>query len=214
MTNVSAENKALKTRKLIVQMVSGGLVGGIGSYAAMSLIDPKTLNVDQVIVGGIGLIYLLMGLFVGFGLLAPKLGSKILNVEDVEEIHEQRRMLTGSSIVMATIGAALAALALAAPGATVSPLAGFGGIAAALMVSVAITARDWKYYDEMMWQLSRDAGNLAFCGIGTILMLWGSAAAVGLAAAPTPLALVALVAGGMLLAIFVSATRAGLMMPR
>lgn len=214
MTNVSKENNALKTRKLIVQLVSGGLVGGISSYAAMSLIDPKTMNVDQVIVGGIGLIYLLMGMFVGFGLLSPKLGSKILNVEDVDEIHEQRRILTGSSIAMATVGAALAALALSAPGAAVSPLASFGGIVVALVVSVAITARDWKYYDEMMWQLSRDSGNLAFCGIGTVLTLWGSAAAVGFATAPTPLALVALVAGGMLLAIFVSATRAGLMMPR
>ena len=80
MTNVSTENNAQKTRKLAVQLISGGLVGGIGSYAAMSLIDPKTMNVDQIIVGGIGFIYLMMLLFVCFSLLAPKLGSKILNV--------------------------------------------------------------------------------------------------------------------------------------
>ena len=68
--------------------------------------------------------------------------------------------------------------------------------------------------DELLWDVSRDAGNLAFCGIGGVLLLWASAASLGLATAPTPLALVALVSGGFLIAIFVASGRKGLLRPR
>lgn len=85
---------------------------------------------------------------------------------------------------------------------------------AALALLIVISIRDWKYYDEMLWDVSRDAGNLAFCGIGGVLLLWASAAWLGLATAPTPLTLVALVSGGFLLSIFVASARKGLLRPR
>jgi hypothetical protein len=77
-----------------------------------------------------------------------------------------------------------------------------------------ISIRDWRHYDEMMLQLSRDAGNIAFCGVGGALLLWASAAWLSLAPAPTPLALVATIMGGFLLSIFVASARRGLLMPR
>jgi hypothetical protein len=214
MSNISMEMNMRKGRKLIFQLALGGLIGGLAGYFGLGVLDTETMAADQVIVSGVGLIYLLMGLVVGFGLAAPKLGSNILNVEDAEEIRDQRRILTGSSICMVVLGVALIVLPMAGPGSRMSPLGGLGSLLAALTILTAISIRDWKYYDEMMLQLSRDAGNLAFGGIGGALLIWSSAAWVGLASAPTPLGLVAMISGGYLLAIFVASARRGLLRPR
>jgi hypothetical protein len=213
MTSMPSEMKMNKTRKMLFQLGSGAVVGGLAGYFGLGLLDHQAMAADQVIVSGIGLIYLLLGVIVGFGLIAPQLGSNILNVEDADEIREQRRILTGSAICMLALGAALMALPLAGPGGTLSPAAGLVGLLAALVLLIIVSIRDWKYYDEMLLQLSRDAGNLAFCGIGGVLLIWASAAWLGLAAAPTPLGLVALVMGGFLLAIFAASARKGLLAP-
>lgn len=214
MTIIAAEPKVNKTRKLILQIMSGGLFGGLVAYLGLGVLRAETMAADQLIVSGIGLVYLLMGLIVGVGLIAPKLGSSMLNVEDANEINEQRRILTGSTICMVALGAALIALPLAGPNGRISAVAGFGGLAASLLILVVISIRDWRHYDEMMMQLSRDAGNIAFCSIGGVLLIWASAASVGLTSAPTPLALVATNMGGFLLSIFVASARRGLLVPR
>jgi hypothetical protein len=214
MTVGQTEMKMNKTRKLVFQLVSGGIVGGLAGYFGFGVLAAANMAADQIIVSGVGLIYALMGLIIGFGLLAPKLGSSILNVEDADEIRDQRRILTGSSVCMIALGAALMALPLSGPGGAISPPVGFGGLLAALAILIGISIRDWKYYDEMLLELSKDAGNLAFCGINSVILVWASAAWVGLAVAPTPLALVALVSGGFLLAIFAASARKGLIRPR
>jgi hypothetical protein len=86
-----------------------------------------------------------------------------------------------------------------------------GRLLAALALLIAVSIRHWKYYDEMMLQLSRDAGNIPFSGVGSVTLIWGSASWLGLVTAPTPLALTS---GGFLMAIFVASTRKGLMQPR
>jgi hypothetical protein len=214
MPNISVENRDRKIRKLIFQLVSGGLFGAVASISVMSVLDLRSMGADQIGLSAVALIYMLLGVIVGFGLVAPNLGSKVLNVEDAEEINEQRRVLTGSTIAMFSIGCALLVLSLAGSGHVVSPALGFGALIASLVISAVITVRDWKYYDEMMLQLSRDSGNLAYCITGVTIMVWASAAAVGWIAAPTPFALITVIAGGMLLAVFISAARAGLMMSR
>jgi hypothetical protein len=214
MTASQTEMKMNKTRKLIFQLVSGGIVGGLAAYFGLGVIGAKDMAADQIIVSGVGLVYLLMGVVVGLGLIAPKLGSGILNVEDAEEIREQRRILTGSTICIVPLGAALMALPMAGPGGAISPLVGFGGLLAALALLIWISIRDWKFYDEMLLELSKDAGNLGFCGIGGVLLIWAAAAWVGLVAPPTPLGLVALVSGGFLLAICIASARKGLLYPR
>jgi hypothetical protein len=214
MTAIQPEMKMSKTRKLIFQMLFGGIVGFCAGYFGLSLLDFEDMAVDQVILSGVGFVYLLMGVIVGFGLIAPNLGSNVLNVEDADEIRDQRRILTGSAICMTALGAALMALPFAGPGRTISPLAGLGGVLAAIALLIIVSIRDWKYYDELMRELSKEAGNIAFSGIGGVLMIWGAAAWVGLMSAPTPLGLIALVAGGFLLAIFIASGRKGLLMPR
>jgi hypothetical protein len=214
MTTMPSEMKMNKTRKMIFQLMSGGIFGGLAGYFGLGLLDAENMAIDQVIVSGVGLVYLLMGLIMCFGLIAPKLGSSILNVEDADEIREQRRVLTGSTICMIALGAALMALPMAGPGGPISPSVGFGGLLASLALLTIISIRDWKFYDEMLLQLSRDAGNLAFSGIGGVLLIWASAAWLGLVVGPTPLGMVALISGGFLLAIFVASARKGLLKPR
>jgi hypothetical protein len=214
MTITASETKMSKTRKLIFQLVSGGIVGGLASFLGFGLVDIETMSADQISVFGVGLIYLLMGLIVGFGLIAPKLGSRILNVEDADEIGEQRRILTGSTICMAALGAALIVLPMAGPDRSISPIAGFGALLAALALLIVISIRDWKYYDEMLMQLSRGAGSLAFAGVGGVLLIWSTAAWLEFATHPTPLGLIAVIAGGFLIAIFVAGARMGLLGPR
>ena len=176
MTTVLSKAKTNKIGKLIFQLLSGGIVGGLAGYFGLGVLDAKNMTVDQIIVSGVGLVYFLMGLIVVFGLIAPKLGSGVLNVEDADEIREQRRILTGSTICMVALGAALMALPAAGPDGAIPPMAGFGGLMAAMVLLIVVSVRDWKYYDEMLLQLSRDAGNLAFSGIGGVLMIWASAA--------------------------------------
>jgi uncharacterized membrane protein len=217
MTHTGKEVKMQKTRKLTFQLAFGVLMGGLAGYSFGGFLGgqtPTTINVDQVIVGGIGAVYLMMGLIIGFGLAFPKLGSKMLNVEDAEEIGDQKHILTGSSTCMVVLGVALVILPMAKPDGAITPLVGFGGLLAALAILVVISIRDWKHYDELILQLSRDAGNFAFCGTAFVLLIWASAAWAGLASAPTPLALVAIISGGFLLAAFLAGARLGLMRPR
>jgi hypothetical protein len=203
-----------KTRKLLFQIVGGAIFGFLASYLGIGLIDTETMAAEQIIVIGVGLCYLMMGLIVGFGLIAPKLAPSILNVEDAEEIREQCRILTGSTLCMVAIGAALMVLPLARPGGAVAPQIGLGAMLAALALLILISIRDWKHYDEMLLQLSRDAGNIAFSGVGGALLIWSVAAWSGLVAGPSPLGIVAVVMGGFLLAIFVASARKGLLNPR
>ena len=214
MNIMTSEAKMQKGRKVIFQIAFGGLLGGLAGYFGMGLLDTEKMAIDQVVVSGVGLVYLLMGLICGFGLIAPKLGSSILNVEDADEIRDQRRVLTGSTLCMIALGTALIVLPFAGADGPISPVAAFGGLLAALALLIVVSIRDWKYYDEMMLQLSRDAGNLAFCGIGSVILIWASAASLGLVGALTPLALVAIISGGFLLAIFVASARKGLLRPR
>lgn len=213
MTTMPSEMKMKSNRKIIVRLILAGIVGGIAGYFSDGLWEAEAMRPDQVAVIGVGLAYMVMGLIIAFGLIAPKLGSRILNVQDSDEIRELSRTLTGPTIFVVALGAALIALPMAGPDGPILPLAGFGGLLAALAIMIVISIREWKHYDEMMLQLNRDAGNLAFCGIGSVILIWSAAAWLGLTFAPTPLALVAVVSGGPLLAMFVAIARKGLLRP-
>jgi hypothetical protein len=112
------------------------------------------------------------------------------------------------------LGATLMILPLAEPNGFISPLVAFGGLLAALALTTGIFIHDRKYYDELMMQLNRETGNLSFYSIGLVILVWASAASLGLISAPTPLALVAIISGGSLLAFSVVAARRGLLAMR
>ena len=138
----------------------------------------------------------------------------VVDVRIDDEIRDQSRSLSGSTICMIALGAALMLITMAGPDGPIWRPAAMGGLLAALALLIVVSIRDWKYYDEMLLQLSRDAGNIAFSGVVSVTLIWGSASWLGLVTAPTPLALGALTSGGFLIAIFVTSARKGLLRPR
>lgn len=207
--------KKQKTIRFLMQFTFGGFVGFFASRFFLGELEPGLISPDAFFLAGIGIIYAISGIFIGVGLIAPKfIGARLLNVEDAGELTEQRRVLTGSSIVMAAIGAALILLPMSGPGALLPPAAGFAAMAASLAIAIIITFRDWKYYDELMLQVTLEASYLTFSVFCLIMWLWCSAAWVGWIAAPGPLAILAMISGLYLLAISIVSVKRGMMTPR
>ena len=102
------------TQKLIFQTLTGATFGAAGTFLFLrfggevaDFEDPSRLAA-----AAIGVIYVLMGLFVGVGALAPGAGAKFLNVEDADEILAERKSIGPGAIGALLIGLMLMALAL------------------------------------------------------------------------------------------------------
>src|SRR3546814_16122315 len=98
---MTTEVHAPSRRKMALQALIGALAGGGGMFALMWLLDGETLHwqPSQIILAGVGLIYVLMGLFVGLGVLAPRaLGQRMLNVADSEEIVKERAIMGSRAV--------------------------------------------------------------------------------------------------------------------
>ena len=72
-----------KRAKFWKQVAIGAIVGGVSMGLALASIDGlkgATLTPDEAVALGAGVIYFIIGLFVGLGALFPKAGSELLNV--------------------------------------------------------------------------------------------------------------------------------------
>lgn len=211
-------------RKMAAQALFGAVAGAGGMFAVMALMvggEGPDWVPSQVILVGVGLIYVLMGLFVGLGTLAPRLfGQRLLNVADADEIVEERSHMGSSALSCLALGAALmlfaeAAAADASGGAgLVSPATAFWILMFVLAGFAAVSLWMWKKFDELWRQLTVEVSAIMGSFLMTIGIVWGGAAAAGLAAGPQPLDLVSLAFGTMLLACFVAVGRRGMMAPR
>lgn len=102
----AGRSKALKFAK---QMAIGSIIGGGTTYAVLTLIDDRVALFDdpqRMIALVAGLVFAMMALFVGFGVAAPDPGSKLLNVEDAEELRERRPEL-GIGVILIALTAAI-----------------------------------------------------------------------------------------------------------
>ena len=216
---MTTEVRALSHRKMALQALIGALAGGGGMLAAMWLLEGETLawRPSQIILAGVGLIYALMGLFVGLGVLAPRaFGQRMLNVADAEEIVEERANMGGSALSSILIGAALALLAYTTvdgANAPVSAPAAFWIVLALLAIGTAITLPIWRRLDELWRRLTIDASAIAGNILLVLCVVWGGAAAAELVAGPHPLDLVSAAFGIFLLATFIAVGRRGMMTP-
>lgn len=194
MSEIETPKITPKWRKLVLQLVIGFTLGGLAGFGGANLVD------EVLVAGGleaislstgaalfVGSIYLLMGIFVLAGLINPKLGAKVLNVEDAEEIAEQKAMFVNSGAALALWGAALAALALAAP---VGPL---GTPAALLLATGGLLAGIWfgwqayRLSDELWLALNFESAALSYSLVFAVLGGWGMLAHLGYVAGPQPL---------------------------
>lgn len=206
--------KQAKLRKMMVSAGLGFVSGIAGMTAFFRLGGDPDWSGGQVAAGAVAVIYLGTGLFALLGVAVPSLGARVLNVTDVEELLEQRRILTGSAVSIIVFGVMLLCLTGAGPGGFVPDAVALGSIAVAFVVSGVIYARQWRLYDELWRQLSWESSAFAMTLIVPALLVWGAAVQLGYLSAMDPLAVIALAAAAILGGAFIAAGRRGLLVPR
>ena len=217
-------SKAAGWRKIAMQAAIGAAAGAGGMVAMLAFIEAQgglDWAPSAIILLGVGFIYALMGLFVGLGTAAPRLfGQRMLNVADAEEIVEERANMGASAISCLILGAALMLLAhaVAADGAStaalVSPAVAFWILLAVLVGFTAVSVWMWQSFDELWRQMTMEISAITGNLLLLVAIIWGGAAAVGLAVGPHPLDLVSIAFGSLLLACFAGAGWRGMMAPR
>ncbi len=222
MTNplAAAPTSGAKTRKTLIRMAIGAIAGASVTYALLAIVDRSGFDMDdpaRLAALGAGIVFALMGLMVGLGTLAPRSGAHLLNVEDADELREQRRPLSRGSVVMLLIGGAMIALALAAVG-------GEAGIltreAAAIAVVVAVVGvaglsiAGRGENDELVQAVGTEAAAGAMYAVLTLFGLWAALAHLGYVAWIEPLGLLAALLDIQLGAAFWVSGRRGLLRPR
>lgn len=194
MSEIETPKPAFKWRKLAVQLAVGFSLGGLVGYGGANLVD------EVLVAGGleavplsagaamfVAVIYLLLGTFVLAGLINPVMGAKVLNVEDAEEIAEQKAMFVNSGLGMVLGGGALAALAFAAP---VGPLSAPAALLLAAVGFLGVGWCGWQTYrglDELMLAVNLEASALTYLLVTVSLGGWGMLAHLGYITGPQPL---------------------------
>ena len=201
-------------RKLLIPALIGAASGAGASAGMMYFIDSPAvggLGVSATIAAVVGAMYVVIGASITFGTVNPQLGAKFLNVEDADELREQKKMLALSGVAMLLWGVALVALALAAPDGPVpqsTALAiGLGGLVIGSAMSVLI----YRECDELMLAVNLEGGALSSGLVFLVVGSWAVCAHLGYTAAPTPLDLLTLFYVLLLVASFIAVGRRGML---
>ena len=208
-----------KTRKLVLQTLSGAVVGALVTYFALKIGGGAADFEDPARLAAVaaGIVYALMGAFVGLGAIVPGAGAKFLNVEDADEIVEERGKFAPAAIACLLTGALLIALALTPggdqPGALTRDMAAFVAVAAfAGLVVLGLWMRG--QIDEFNRSLSTESSALALHASLLLFGGWAALAHLGYVEWIAPLGLLAGYAMIQLAATFWVVGRRGLLLPR
>ncbi len=203
-------------RKLAISMAAGAVSGGLGSFVFLTVADGAvgTLDRSAQIAGLVAVIYLVTGLAMGLGLILPALGSRFLNVEDAEELREQRAQLTYAAIGMIAGGLALMLAAFAAPGGVVSASVALIGFVLALAIAVAVSRAGSRRQDELIRSVSTEASAIAFYLLALVGGGWSMLAHLAYVSGPRPIDWLTMIWALALVAAFVACGKRGLLKPR
>ena len=219
-SNAPAPLGASKIRKMALQMVAGAIVGAAVTFAVLTFVGKSRFDLGdpaRVIALCVGLVFALIGLCVALGVLAPKPGAHLLNVEDEEELREQRGQLGRAALVMLALGGAVLVLSLArvggSPGLFSTQVAAMAA-AACVVVAGVVGFAGRNDQDELMRSVSREAMTWAMYALTLLLGFWGAAAHLGFARWIGPLGLINALLIVQLVAIFAVSAKRGLLRPR
>lgn len=201
-------------QKMLIASGIGFVAGGGGMMAFLTLGFEPVWEGGRVAVGGVGVVYLLTGLFTFLGALVPGVGAKVLNVADREELVELRTVLMGSAVSVIALGVMLLALASSGPGGPVPDGVAIGAVGLALVTMAVVSLRQWRLYDELWRQLSWESSVFAMSILLPVLMIWAVSVRLGYLSTMEPLTVIALAAGSILVGAFIAAGRRGLLAPR
>ena len=118
------KSPAPKWRKHAFGLTLGMLCGAAGALAMDSLVDTGAVGEfdgSRFAAAMMGLIYFVTAAAVGIGLLSPRFGAQFLNVENAEELRDQRRMLAFNAVSMIAWGVMLFVLAVSGTDGVVPP---------------------------------------------------------------------------------------------
>ncbi|APE27038.1 hypothetical protein [Aurantiacibacter gangjinensis] len=211
-----ADNKR-RTKKTIFSVGLGGLIGFIGAMGALRLADSGvlgSLGASEEIALLVAMLYALTGASVLFGLVAPNAGARFLNVEDADELREQKPMLLGSGIGMLALGGLLVMAALGGEGGVSAPATTLMACAVLLVVAAITSIRSWRLQDELMRAVGSETAGLAFYIVVLAGGTWSLLAHLGYAAGPAPLDWLTMFWAFLLLAAFIVVGRRGMMKMR
>lgn len=213
---MTCQSERQNHRKLWGQLLIGGAFGAIISLVYHLYFEPLVEQgggAGASALATIGMLYCVMGLFVGLGLVFPAMGTKLLNVEDRDDLADQRAILTGSAVCCIALGIAFLMLALSGPQGQISGVLAAGALAFALILSLVISVVQWKLYDEMTRGISMEVSAFMAAIQVPAISLWALLTHLGWAGPIDPLGLIALLAGAMLPASLLAAGRRGLLLP-
>ena len=201
-------------RKFIISALIGGIAGYYGADLFFDRMDLAVYSDTHLILGAVGLAYLAMGLIVGIGTMAPQTGAKLLNVEDREELLDQKPSLLGGALVYIVMGVMMIVLANSGESRPVPSSIALIVVAIAIIVAFGVTWASWQHYDELMRQISHEASSFGFTLVIVAVLIWGAMAMNGMAPEFDAPSIIALVMGMLLLGAFMAAGRRGLLNPR
>ena len=217
MSDTGAMSAGGKGRKVLLQLVLGAVCGGVGMFTALTFMEGRSgakVEPVEAVAIGTALIFGLMGLIVTLGALMPGLGARTLNVEDREELEEQRSTLLISVVSFFLVAVIVGVLAAARGGDLIDSgtATWIVGIATSVLVVWAIRYRNRG--DEMMLAAAKEAGAMTTNLLFLTFVVWAGAAQLGLAPMFDPLLFVAGFFLLYLTAIFITVGRRGLLTPR
>jgi hypothetical protein len=169
------------------------------------------LSVSATIAAVVGVLYAVIGLTMVVGTANPQLGARLLNVEDADELREQKKVLTLSGAAMMLWGVALLALALAAPDGPVPQAAALAVGGGGLVIGIALSVLVYRSSDELMLAVNLEAAALSYGLLLLVVGLWAMLAHLGYTAAPAPLDLLSLFYVLVLVASFIAVGRRGML---
>ena len=158
-----------------------------------------------------------MAIFVGLGVALPGPGSRLLNVEDEEELRDLRTPLLRGAIVMGLIGGMMGTLALAEAGdwsGVVSRSVALFVLGAGVLGTALLTYLGRNDNDELMRSTAREGAAWGMYACLVVFTIWGSLAHLGYAPWITPLGMVSALLAILLIAIFAVCAKRGLLKPR
>lgn len=209
--------KPNKTRKTVLSLVFGGLVGFLGATGVIALVEAGsfgTPDASQVIALLVALIYLLTGLMAALGVAAPRMGAKFLNVEDEDELLEQKQVLAASGWGMVALGLMLALIALGGPGGVLDSHVALVGAVLLGAIGTWLSMRSVKLADELMRATMNEAAATAYYFVFVVIGGWAMVSYLGYVPVPSMLDLLTLFWALVLVAAFWAAGRRGMLKQR
>jgi hypothetical protein len=203
-----------KMRTSLRRFGAGALVGAAGAALFLGFAGGRYIDLADpvaMLTAGTGLVYALMGLAVGFGILAPRTGARFLNVEDADELRDERPKLQVGAATCVLIGIFFLVLALSASGQALNAFAVLLIGAACLVGTVILTMIGRARTDELTRQINFEASSFTLNTAFVVLAAWAALAQLGYVEWVSPLVLISSLAMLQLVSIMATSAAKGLL---